>query len=225
MHLQVRSRHNRYDWLLGRVEWEADTSVDVIPQSRKIYKWVWAVGTNRATVPSVPQRLIQIIWFTRDVVSSSHVSFKGSHLVKCSKAFRALKFLSKLWVRGLIRHVEVTRPQVWDAGTSIRWDICHGFQSKSSGSVLQGLLDTLLLLLQLCPRWHEIKPIEETLRRFMRQANRGFSHDPMVCVDPVRVGGAQSMPPGHERGSGWSNGDGHHPSRQPHGRGAMQART
>ena len=55
-------------------------------------------------------------------------------------------------------------------------------QSTSESTVLEELLNTSLLL-QLSPRWCEMKPVEEALRRFMCQANPGFSHNPVVCVD------------------------------------------
>ena len=83
-------------------------------------------------------------------------------------AFGTLKILSKLRIRGIIGQGEITKPQIpYEIGST----------------VMQCLVNTSLLLLQLNPKWWEIIPIKEALRRLICQTDRGFGHNPIISVN------------------------------------------
>ena len=70
-------------------------------------------------------------------------------------------------------------------------------ESKFDSTSMQGLFDPMLLLLKLGPRRIEMKSVEETLRRFVCQTNRGLSHDPMMCIDHAYKSGQTSTSDPH----------------------------
>ena len=141
--------------------------------------------TNRSIIPCIPKWTKQIIWFTRDVMTSSHVSLEHAHLLEHTVTLRTRNFLGRMGIRRVCGKCEVTRPQGWDTNTDIRCIFSHGFKAKTSSTSLQCLLYSGLLSLDLCRRRRNVKTIEKISGGFMSQAYRRLGHYTMIYVNHV----------------------------------------
>lgn len=169
MHVQVRSFADGRDAILGRVEMQINTTIDVISKSIHICERSGPMCANRKAICGVTKGIEEIFDWTRNLMIFPHILFPRTDL--CTRVNN--------WHRNWadIGHI------IWDFGCYIINWYLHGFELKSGFGMAQTINKSLIVVLQYNPRRINVESSKEMTRIFTGEVNRRTGHGTMILVD------------------------------------------